>query len=168
MSSPISREVTSTVRKRRGPRYRPPLESSTEASADLREFRSHTQGLSNRMEYPSIEAQRAGAVACLHTHLRRYLMSARKLGIQREWGMRLVVWLHRTVDSIWPQCATPTAELERREMASEHVDNCREKRLDLEQSIEAKQARIDSLSAEVAAEMVLLARYQREVEIDAR
>jgi hypothetical protein len=152
------------VRNRRGPRYRPALESPAELSADVREFRAHTEGLSNRLAYPSLEAQRAGAVTCLHTHLRRYLLSARKIGLTREWAMRLVVWLQRTVDSLWPQSNTPTRVLEERAMQVEHADNCQEKKLDLEKSICEKQGRIDTLSAEVAADMVLLARYQREVE----
>lgn len=148
---------------RRGPRYAISPDLPADVSDSLREFRAHTAGLSNRLPLRSLESMRAGTVVNPHTMLRRYLMSARSIGLPRAWALRLSVWLQHTIDSLWTQDATPTPELERREMACEHVDDCAEKRLDLEKSIDAKRLRLDTLQAEVTAEMTLLARYQQEV-----
>lgn len=163
MTHPRS-DTPSTVLRRNGPRYRQTLDSSSEASADLREFREMTAGLSNRMEYPSLEAQRAGTMACLHIIIRRFLMGGRRAGLQREWAQRLVVWVQRTVDANWPLEQTPLAALEQRAMAMEAADDAAEKCHDLKHDAASLQVRLSTQSAEIAADQLVLAKLQRRLE----
>jgi hypothetical protein len=112
----------------------------------------------------SLEAMRAGAVASPHTLIRRYLAAAKRRGLTKEWAMRLAVWVERQIDFMWLDEPTPTDALELRELDAECADDVAEKKLTLHRSLESTRQRLDCLTAEMARERVLAARYQKELE----
>lgn len=164
MATPLNHSPDPIVSRRHGPRHRISTEVLGEGSDCLREFRSHTAGLSNRLPLRSLESMRAGAVMNPHTLARRYLMAARRIGLSREWAQRFLVWLGHTVDSVWPMEATPLPELERRAMSQENADNLAELAYHAAPCRETLQSRRDTLAREIAADQLLLAKYDREIE----
>jgi hypothetical protein len=152
------------MRDRRGPQMRERQPAPDMDSEGLREFRDATEGLSNRLPLPSLEAMRAGVVNNPITLMRRFLFSMRAAGLPKEKAQRLVVILQRTVDSVWPMEATPLVVLEQRAQALEAQDDAAEKCHDLKQDLNSLQARLATQMAELAADSLVAAALQRRVE----
>lgn len=146
---------------RRGPQYRERQEIPSEA---LVSFRDHTHGLSNRLPLPSLEAMRAGTVISPHGLVRRYLVAARTVGLPKEWALKFGVWCARQIDALWPMESTPLAVLQERAMRAEGEDDVRELRCAMEWNAITLRERIQSLTNEVTADMLCLARLEREME----
>ena len=160
MTTPLQPSDSNT-RQRRGPRQRIGCEVPDMA---LEEFRAHTAGLSNRLPLPSLESMRAGTAMNPHTLTRRYLSAARRIGLPREWAQRHLVWLTRTIDSLWPMEATGLEALEHRAMALEAADDAAEKCHDLKKDVESLRHRMATQMAEIAADSLVAAKLQRRLE----
>lgn len=156
-SSPIQRV-------RRGPRYRIGAESPQMDSVSLHEFREHTKGLSGRLRMPSVEGMRAGTILSPHAHVRRYVIAARQAGLPKEWIQRFGVFVQRTIDSQYPMEATSLTDLQKRAMALEGAGNVAEKCHDLQQDLASAVTAMQTQQAEIAAELLVLAKLQRKVE----
>ena len=152
------------IARRRGPRHRIGCEAPAEHSEDLRFFRDLTGGLSNRLPYPNIEAQRAGTALNPITGIRRILISGRGIGLPKEWAIRLWVHIGHTIDSLWPMEATCRSVLQQREMQREAENDFAEKQLDLEKTQETVRACLDTCLAEIAAQKLVAAKLRRELE----
>lgn len=176
MATPLqpSTPDSSTVRRRRGPRYEAASENHRAGAGLIRdqvsldEFRSHTKGVSTRLGMPSVEAMRAGTVLSPHALCRRYLMSGRALGLGKEWAVRFALFVSRQADMLWPMEPTATAELERRAMVHEGADDLAELAHHTTRCRPSKRQRRDTLAKEIAADQILLARLDRELEEQAR
>jgi hypothetical protein len=153
----------SNSRTRRGPRYAIPRELPDDPSAALREFRDLTAGLSNRLPLPSVEGMRAGTVNNPISLMRRFLVAMRSAGLPKERALRVQVWLQREIDALWPLDATPRRALEEKANRLEYIDGCAEKKLDLEYNAITVRERIQTKSDEVAADLLLLAKLEREM-----
>jgi hypothetical protein len=164
MSTPARNTTDSSVSRRRGPRYRLSGETPQWDSESLRFFRALTDGLSNRLPLPSVEAMRAGTVNNPVSLMRRLLFSMRSAGLPKERALRVAVWVQRQVDCLWPMEQTPLRALEEKAMRLEHVANCSEKKLALEYNAITLRERIQAQSAEVVADMLVLAKLERELE----
>jgi hypothetical protein len=149
------------VSRRRGPRHR---FSGQVPSIASEEFRAHTEGLSNRLPLPSLEAMRAGTVLSPHGLVRRYLLAARRIGLPKEWALKFSVFVSRTIESAWPMEQTPLRVLEEKAMRCEAQDDLCEKRHALESNAITLRERIQTQTAEIVADQLCLARLERELE----
>lgn len=154
----------SSLPRRRGPRYRVSGESPQKGSESYRFFREVTDGLSNRIPLPSLEGMRAGTVNNPVSLMRRFFVAMRSAGLPKEPAQRVLVWLTHTVDGLWPLEATPLPELERRAMVQECADDQAELAYHNQRCRETLEARRDALLKEIAADQMLLARMNRELE----
>ncbi len=162
----MSERMDDTMPRRRRQRRRTGGEVPHDLSGALRDFKDHTDGLSNRLPLASLEAMRAGTVASPHTLLRRYLLSARGIGLPKEWAQRLVTWLQRQVDALWPMECTPLDEMRRRALRAEALANAAELNSLTLGNRECLLAEREALHRELAADTLLIARIDRE--LDAR
>jgi hypothetical protein len=158
------------VEKRRGPRIRLSGQTSEgvsggiRGSESLKDFRDLTDGLSNRLELPSLEAMRAGAVNNPISLMRRFLVAMRSAGLPKERAMRVSVWMERQIDALWPMEHTPIRVLEERAMVAEAEDDIAQQRHNLDRTIASLEFRISTLTNEIVADKLCLANYQRERE----
>lgn len=161
-TEPTSRDMARKMERRRGPRQGQSREVPLDLTAECREFRRHTEGLSNRLPLASVEQMRAGTVANPYSLARRYLYAGKRLGLPKTWGLRFAVWARRQVDALWIEAHTPRLVLEVKATQAEGVDDLHEKMLDAERSLARYDARIESLTAEIAADHEALAALQIE------
>lgn len=134
-------------------------------SASIREeFKEHTDGLSNRLPLPSLEAMRAGTVLSPHGLVRRYLFAGRRIGQPKEWAQKFATFVQRTVDSLWPMEATPLRVLEERATIAEHLDDLAEKQLALQYNATTLRQSIRTQTHELVCDQLRLARMERELE----
>ncbi len=161
----MSERMDDTMPRRRRRRMRTGGEVPVDLTASIRDFRDATAGLSNRLPLASLEQMRAGTVANPHTLVRRFLMAAKRIGLDKAWAHRhVVVWVERQVDCIWFEAHTPRRVLEVKAMEAEARDDAAEKALDCERSAVRLRARIETLEAEMALDRLNLAALQRELE----
>lgn len=169
MTQPRS-DTPLTVRRRTGPRYQNLSGDSVPGAGSFRdqtaldEFRRHTKGLSTRLRMPSLESMRSGGVLSPHAIVRRYFVSAKTAGLSREWIQEFLVWAGNQADFIWPQCHTPRAVLQQREMQREAENDFAEKCLDLVRTPANVRACLDTCLAEIVAQKLVAAKLRRELE----
>lgn len=152
------------VERRRGPRQRLSGASSIEASESLRSFRDLTDGLSNRLQMPSLEAMRAGMVNNPMSLMRRFLVAMRSAGLPKDRAQQVAVWVQRQVDCLWPLDQTPLAVLQEKSTLVECEANLAEKRCDLEPTAIRMREEIDAKTRELTCKMLELARLERRME----
>jgi hypothetical protein len=100
MSAPL-KSNDSSLPRRTTVRYRPSAELLGVPSESIREeFKQHTDGLSNRLPLPSLEAMRAGTVLSPHGLVRRYLFAGRRIGQPKAWAQKFATFVKNT-----PICA---------------------------------------------------------------
>lgn len=148
------------MRQRRGPQYRQGGEIPVDPTAALREFRAATDGLTNRLPLGSVECMRAGSVASPHTLALRFLVAGRRIGRDRAWACRFVVWVTNQVDCIWPPEPTSRIALRRAALRAEAVGNeCELISLAADTPV-AMRAEAEALKVEIANDMSLLAHLE--------
>lgn len=161
---PSGEVPTPNTRQRRGPRHRVASLTPQDDPESLRELREHTAGLGDRFDMASFEGMRQGVVKGPQFWIRRYLLTAKGLGLPKSWAVRLALWVSRQVDAIWPMEATPLEALEQRAMALESQDDAAEKCHDLKQDVESLRHRLATQMAELAADSLVAAKLQRRLE----
>lgn len=157
-------DIPPKIARRRGPHYGTIVEVPQDLSEDIRQFCTDTAGLSNRLPLASLEAMRAGTVANPHSLARRYLIAGRLIGQPKEWAVRFHVWLGRQIDCLWPMEATSLVELRHRALAAEPQANAAELNALIMGSREYLVAERDMLQREIAADTLLIAKIDRELE----
>jgi hypothetical protein len=163
MASPL-KSNGSSVPRRTTVRQRLSGQSSVDASDSLRTFRSLTDGLSNRLEMPSLEPMRAGMVNNPISLMRRFLIAMREAGLPKERALRVLAWLQTEINARWPMEQTSLAVLRERAARAEGEANVRELRCLQEKSAITLREEIQSATTELVAKMQLLARLEREME----
>lgn len=153
-----------SVSRRRSPRYRFSSETALDPSESYQAFIEHTDGLTNRLHLRNIDGMRAGTANTPHGLARRYLVAGRSAGLPKDWAMKFGVWVNRQIDALWPMEQTSLRVLEEKAMRAEACDDLAEKRNDLERNAISLRERIQSLTAEIVADQLCLARLERELE----
>ncbi len=123
-----------------------------------------TDGLSNRLPLPSLEAMRAGTVNNPVSLMRRWLVAMRSAGLSKEYPQRVEVWLQRQVDALWPLDQTPIAVLREKALRAECEAKIRTLRTLQDESAMAVMDEIQWRSAEMVAKARLLAGLERKLE----
>lgn len=164
MASPMHRPSDPNVRQHRGPRYRPMGRDTQDLSESYQSFVQHTDGLTGRLRLTGLDGMRAGTTNNPYSMARRFLVAGRSAGLPKEWALRFSVWVSRQTDALWPMEATPLRALEEKAMVAEAKDDLAEKRCDLERNAITLRERIQSQTAEVVCDMLVLARLERELE----
>jgi hypothetical protein len=163
MASPL-KSNGSSVPRRTTVRQRLSGQSSVDTSDSLRTFREVTDGLGNRLDLASLDGMRSGLVNNPISLMRRFLIAMRSAGLPKERALRIAVWLQTEIDARWPMEQTSLAVLQERAMRAEGEDDVRELRCLQERNAVTLRERITSLTNEIVADQLCLARFEREME----
>lgn len=134
------------------------------ASACLREFKRLTDGLTGRLDVPSLASMRAGFVRNPLQMTLTLLIAGRRAGLSRAWAEQVPAWLRTQIDDLWQDAPVPLREARRLELVAESAANAVElAALQAPETVDALRAEIDAELREIAAGYQRIAAAERRI-----